>query len=67
MHEDSDYYKKCHYRIRNRGLFTADQVFFHLSRFVTIYVNNLHFFYVELKEIFCSINSTKPWRYETWL
>lgn len=25
MHEDYDYYKKCKYRKRNKGLFTADQ------------------------------------------
>ena len=26
MHEDHDYYTKCKYRNRNKGLFTADRV-----------------------------------------
>lgn len=26
MHEDYDYYTNCKYRNRNKGLFTADQV-----------------------------------------
>ena len=26
MHEDYDYYTDCKYRNRNKGLFTADQV-----------------------------------------
>ncbi len=49
MHENYDYYKKCKYRYRNKGLFTADQVYDNLSNntvspppphFNTVFYNN---------------------------